>query len=349
MLKFLDRDINFFDVELTNNCALKCPRCPRTQDPITLSRRDIDESFFHFAFPSRLKGLNKSVFHFEGNYGDCIYNPHLFSIIKYLKQSFNAQIRIVTNGSGKTEDYWRNLIGILDKDDEITFSIDGLAHSNHLYRIGSNWSSILNGINLCVGKVKTIWKMVYFSHNENELNEIQLFAKKIGVDEFLMVKSKRFHIGGVDDLRPTRQDLISPISENKTLIKNDLKKKNNEEIVKNIKLRPHCISSKEEFNFISYDGHLSPCCVTAIYKERDSGFPFIDDHELKNLTDLRLRPIDEVLSDERWLKFYELNNSEKRQTNACYKRCGLHTNCNTEISDLGHLSYLPTDRIITKI
>lgn len=342
---FTEHKFNFFDIELTNRCALKCPRCPRTQDPITKEKRDLNLDFFKFAFPFKDTKIKSPTLAFQGTYGDSIYHPEFLEIVRYFKENFDAKIHLTTNGSGKNEIFWHELSSILDRDDYIEFSIDGLKETNHYYRVGAQWDSIQKAISATVGIVKTIWKLVYFSHNEEHIDHIREYAFNLGVDEFLTVKSKRFNDfkSKPDPLRPTNNDFVSASTHNRSLIKNLIKSKqqiSDEKITSLIHLNPYCLSNQT--TFITYDGHLSPCCTSGIYKENVPRFPFISEKELLELSDLRLRPIEEVMLDPRWNIFDQLNNQNLRHCDQCYKRCGLHLD--TDLNPAQDPSYIPSDR-----
>lgn len=341
------KPLKFLDIELTNRCALRCPRCARTQVPLTKEKRDIDLEFFKRAFPERSASVLKgTVFNIEGTYGDAIYHPELIAILRYLKETFSAKIILTTNGSGKSENFWRELVGVLTTDDEIEFSIDGDEHTNQLYRVGADFSTITTALKQTCHKLIVRWKMIYFSHNENEVDRIRNIAESYGVNEFLAVKSKRFSPGKKDDdLKPQDESLISVSSNNRRLIKDLLKKgKEHSQVV----LDPFCLRSNVNPHFLSYDGFLSPCCVTGIYFERTPDFPFISAEELRKMTDLRLRPIDEVLADKRWESFEGLRDQNFKQFKECYKRCGVLCHSLPESKGESHHSYLGEDRVLRK-
>jgi sulfatase maturation enzyme AslB (radical SAM superfamily) len=54
----------------------------------------------------------------------------------------------------------------------ITFSIDGLEDTNKIYRINSEWESIMNGFNTIKKYgIKTVWKFIVFRHNQHQIEE----------------------------------------------------------------------------------------------------------------------------------------------------------------------------------
>ena len=124
---------NSLHIETTTRCTLSCPACPRTiwqeftKQPVVKSDLDVDalEKFLDCE-----SGRNIKEFLLCGDYGDSIYYPDLLKLIERFRDqvSFN----IVTNGSRQTSKFWQNLSDVLTDKDIVTFSIDGLEHTNHL-------------------------------------------------------------------------------------------------------------------------------------------------------------------------------------------------------------------------
>jgi wyosine [tRNA(Phe)-imidazoG37] synthetase (radical SAM superfamily) len=81
-----------------------------------------------------------------GDYGDCIYYPDIFKLIERFRD--RVSFHLVTNGSRRDEKFWTQLSSMLTSTDSITFSIDGLEETNHLYRINSDWHSIITGVGI---------------------------------------------------------------------------------------------------------------------------------------------------------------------------------------------------------
>ena len=67
----------------------------------------------------------------------------------------------------------------------MTFSIDGLADTNKLYRIGINHERVMANAKAFIeagGKAR--WKMIVFKHNEHQIDEAKQLAKDMGFWEF---------------------------------------------------------------------------------------------------------------------------------------------------------------------
>lgn len=188
-------------IETTTRCTLRCPACSRTIFSNRLNRpmphHDVDPDLV-YNFLSCEQGQQIKTLVLCGDYGDSIYYPRLFEFLERFKP--DKQIVLTTNGSYQTEHFWRELAARLESRDEIRFSIDGLEDTNHIYRVNSDWTSIMRGLDIMVKSgVQVIWDLNIFSFNYNKLDEIQQFAESRGA-KFVAKKTSRF----------LRDDLIPP-------------------------------------------------------------------------------------------------------------------------------------------
>jgi MoaA/NifB/PqqE/SkfB family radical SAM enzyme len=165
-------------IETTTRCILACPACPRTtwhnilKKPVTKEDLDVDllEKFLDCE-----TGKKFNRFILCGDYGDCIYYPDLFKLIERFRDQ--VSFTIITNGSRQTENFWNTLAGLMTKQDNIIFSIDGLEDTNHLYRVNADWASIMTGLDIMSkSPVQVHWKTIIFKFNYNKLLEIKNFA-----------------------------------------------------------------------------------------------------------------------------------------------------------------------------
>lgn len=190
---FLEADnIRELHVEITNKCNAACPMCDRNQfggltNPgrglAEWSLEDIDKAF---------KDLpNLKFVYFCGTHGDPIAAKYVFEAVKAAKDA-GAQIEMFTNGSLKTESWWKRFVDILDSGDRITFAIDGI-ETNHLYRQNTDVNKILKHLKIvCDSPVQTRWDYLVFKHNEHEMESSKKMAKELGVDHFRFRRTPRF-------------------------------------------------------------------------------------------------------------------------------------------------------------
>lgn len=256
--------IESLQIETTTRCTLRCPACSRTifTDKVNkpYPHYDIDPdivySFLDCTLGKQIKTLNLC-----GDYGDSIYYPRLFEFLEKFKPT--KTIRLTTNGSYRNEQFWVELCARLDKDDRIVFSIDGLEDTNHLYRINSDWKSIMTGLDV-VSKsgIRLEWETNIFSFNYDKLHTIKEFAESKGA-RFTAKKTHRF---GLDSLKPPEtyvdvEALYSP-------------KYNDSRNI--VIIEPDCINRQR--NLITAQHYYAPCGFmtspnvyfkTALWKERE--------------------------------------------------------------------------------
>lgn len=172
-------------IELSSVCALRCPRCPRSEVADTLLNRQLTLEFFQKQLTEPVLTQVKKIT-FCGNDGDPIYCRDLIKICQWLKDINPAlQIVIVTNGSHKTNDWWHQLGHVLDHQDEINWSIDGWDQaSNEQYRVNSDWHSIVEGIKT-FGSTNQhtfrVWAAIAFRFNQQKLDHMQALAGSLGM------------------------------------------------------------------------------------------------------------------------------------------------------------------------
>lgn len=236
-------NLNVLHLETTSRCTLACPACPRTtwqeitKRPVVKTDLDVDhlEKFLDCSG-------GKKINHFLlcGDYGDSIYYPDLLKLIERFRDrvSFN----MTTNGSRQTDKFWRSLSDLLTDQDTVTFSIDGLEDTNHLYRINSDWASIMNGLDIMANSLANVhWKTIVFEFNYNKLDDIKNFAESKGAT-FHAEKTHRY---GNQQLTPPEQYI-----ETNHLFRDEFSSNQQFEI------EPRC---EKDAMVISSDGYLMPC------------------------------------------------------------------------------------------
>lgn len=176
-------------IEPTNRCTLACPQCPRTQHrDLVISDIDVDVA------ADICSNYDKVVM--AGNHGDTIYHPRLYELISAIKsRKPGIAIHLVTNGAFRSEKWWQHIAPLFDKNDDITFSIDGLPHNNHLYRVNSKWPTIEAGIRTLRAHNPTVrmnWKWIIFKHNQHDIDQGMQLARSLGFNRFIPYWSERY-------------------------------------------------------------------------------------------------------------------------------------------------------------
>jgi len=297
-------------IEISSKCTLKCPRCARQEVPTGLVNTELNLEFFKRNFTPEFIISNVEKITFCGDDGDPIYAHDLIPVIEYIKSIKAVEIVIVTNGSHKKLSWWINLGKLLDYNDTVHFSIDGYDDaSNNLYRVNSDYSSILAGLQTLrsTSRCRIIWAAIAFRFNEDHLEFMQEFAKKLGVDTFQLTKSTKFgriysSYGINDPLEPSikfvssshrfereqieftsRTELVYPVN-----LKLYHKIKNISDIV------PLCEIGNKGL-YIDARGRLFPCCWVANRYSHNNEWQTIADN-----FNLYTRSLTDVLADPFW-------------------------------------------------
>ena len=247
-------DLPSLHIEPTTRCTLGCPRCSRTvllNDygkkflPIT----DLDTQALDDFIDVPVKDIKLS-----GNNGDPIYHRNFLDVVRVAKKHCQS-VKITTNGSGRSTAWWKELNSILDKTDDIKFSIDGIPENFTEYRINGDWKSVKRGLEICAqGPAKTIWKYIVFKYNQNNIQEAQELAQQYGA-EFRVDKSARFEPN--DPYRPSDEYALT-----------DKENAQREfQVVENpnyFQVDPQCDNNSE--HFINSNGYYMPCCYSGDFR-----------------------------------------------------------------------------------
>lgn len=249
------KSVTGLHIEPTNICTLKCAGCARTrfidQWPQHWQNHSLDIDQLLTFLDIDLQDMPMLL---SGNYGDPIYHPQFLEFVSKLKNT-GACLTIVTNGSYRTEQWWKTLTSYLDSKDTICFSIDGSPENFTMYRKNADWNSIETGINIATaGACKTVWKYIPFKFNQNSIDETHILSKNLGIDEFVLSPSDRYD-ELTADLKPDQTNMVGS---RYTSIQR-WKQENAISL-----LDPKCDLGDQ--HFITATGHYSPCCFQADHR-----------------------------------------------------------------------------------
>ena len=296
--------LEHWHIEISGKCPLKCPRCTRQELPGYVNKELSLEWFKeNFLFAKDVKKIT-----FCGDDGDPIYAKDLLSIIEWLKkENPKIQFVIVTNGSFKTRDWWTKLNSLLDKNDNVHFSLDGWdQESNEIYRINCNWDSIVDGIKQLTKPYKT-WAAIAFKFNEQKIEYMRQMALALRFDRFQLTLSTKFgkNYSGYpsnDPLQPsdeyvaqgrfTRQFTSLSTRKWKDSTLDIFTKRFHEVDVSKRSVVPLCLIGNKGL-YINAEGKFFPCCWTGLrYSHNKKLFDYIDFD----------RKLPDVLEDQKWKK-----------------------------------------------
>jgi len=245
--------VNFY-IEPTSKCTLECPLCDRTWFYETFKKRNLHE--INVEHIVKFVGVNAEV-SVGGNNGDPIYHSEFLELCKKFKDN-NCSLHIHTNGSAKTTVWWQKLKNILTKDDCITFALDGLEDTNHLYRKNAKWDSIMTAVKTLKDKdFKMIWQFIPFKHNQHQIHDAKNLSEELGFDEFKLLLSDRWL--GNKDLMPDKE-YVNSYHEHQKAVLVDVKYESN--------MSPACLKNELPSNelYIDAEGDFYPCCWMGSYR-----------------------------------------------------------------------------------
>lgn len=195
MFKFFE--LRQIHLEITNNCQASCPMCNRNinsglENPlIKINNWSLD----NFKFVINEEVLQQiSNFYFCGNFGDPILNNDLLKMCAYSKETNpNVSIVIHTNGSARNFDWWKTLANSLPDNHRVVFALDGLEDTHHLYRIGTNFKTIIENAKAFMSNGGIAeWVFIKFKHNEHQVEKAKQLSKELGFKYFTVKNSSRF-------------------------------------------------------------------------------------------------------------------------------------------------------------
>jgi MoaA/NifB/PqqE/SkfB family radical SAM enzyme len=315
--EFLGVPVRSFNVEITNRCTLGCPECKRTNNPwVRDNLTQLPLDLLERIFPVSEKALHGGLMlNLCGTYGDCIYHSRFHDVIAHFK-SAGLSVMIETNGSHRSLAWWEKTCTLLDESDGITFSVDGLEDTNHIYRINSRWSDIEAAMAYCAPRVYVSWKFIVFSHNEHQIDAAKALAKRLGVRDLTLKKSARFR-EHEDSLAPQRGEYIGLVNLNRRAVRRTRSSGlSADELDRQLSIRPNCRSGKGLA--ITALGYLYPC-TNCESSQTDTWF-----HRNRDHFDLRKRSIEEILDSEKWRELEVLWQRPSTAPGTCAHTCGVH-------------------------
>jgi MoaA/NifB/PqqE/SkfB family radical SAM enzyme len=195
MFKF--NELEEVHLEITNNCQASCPMCQRNrngglENPLIRLTDWTLADYKNIMSPQVLNQI--TGFLFCGNFGDPILNKDLLDMCSYSTQiNPNLNIRIHTNGSARTVEWWGELAQVLPKTHNLIFALDGLEDTHSLYRIGTDFNKILKNAQAFIEAGGTAeWCFIRFKHNQDQVEEARKLSKELGFQNFVMKNSSRF-------------------------------------------------------------------------------------------------------------------------------------------------------------
>ena len=274
-------NIQKLHVEPSSHCNARCPGCARN-----LNGYNIDDLFKKTHLTAERFSDIMSQYPdvrfllFNGNLGDPMMNPHMLSLVDVAKHVH--ELRITTNGSiGKLDTFerlgaMRNII--------MTFSIDGLEDTNHLYRQDVEWDKVMERAKKFIGAGgRAEWKFVIFRHNQHQIDQASAMSKEMGFMSFEVVDHSKNYFPAVnkdgtvshwvlppalgvevDEQRELGKSMSRPGAFNLEQGLKDIRKVRTDFTSKQSYKTFDCEHLREKSVYVSAEGELFPCCYQGI-------------------------------------------------------------------------------------
>jgi len=176
------------NIDISYRCILRCPQCIR--------QKDISQPQIKRSFDLEEKDLKKIIEYYNnsltfcGQISDPIYHPNFLNFLRLLNGQGRA-IRIATNGSGKSREWWEEAYSYGLNENAWYFGVDGIDEKSELYRVGSNFKNVWDMMKLGrdLGHV-IVWQYIIFAYNEQEVDRAIEIAKEENF-ALLFIKTNR--------------------------------------------------------------------------------------------------------------------------------------------------------------
>lgn len=185
-------NISALHLELATKCNAACPGCPRflRNSPNVdhnLIQTEINLQQFKEWFPVEL--LSR-VYNWIicGTHGDPLTCTDLYEILEYICEHSPGNIQINTNGGLRGIDYFKKIGNLFAQLKEyngvvprrvVTFSIDGLEDTNHIYRKNVRWQKVWNNmLSYKSTGAEAHWDFLQFYHNVHQIEQARKLAEQ---------------------------------------------------------------------------------------------------------------------------------------------------------------------------
>lgn len=319
--------IDTINAELSNYCNAACPMCARFDSEQNLVK-DITNNA-HTTLEEIRDKIGKRViknlrnFYSCGNLGDGSMNPQCIEIYEHVKScNKNTSLSLNTNGGARDKEFWKDLakLGVA-----VTFSIDGLEDTNHLYRRRVKWDKLMENIESFISAGgEAHWDFLVFKHNQHQLEQAKEMSKTMGFKSFRKKATTRWNDFDKDG-NWLQRDSIS-IDGYKLAKANDdnVADVDNSRDVKNKEVKLTRILCKSFHNkieiFLHANGNVSPCCWLGDLNIHESK-NIIKDYKSVNI---RHTELEEILNGHYFQEIWKGINGmpQEHRLQTCQQVCG---------------------------
>lgn len=266
------QDIKDVHLEPATLCNARCPWCPRNfwgynyngGYPETYLTLEQVKHIFSDNFLNQLTSI-----YINGNFGDIVMNPEGADIVEYFSNvNSNLDITISTNGAARDQNFWARLA---KAGATISFGIDGLGNTHHLYRQNTRWDVVIKNAKFFIEYGGTAeWKFIVFDHNQHQIDECRHLSEQMGFKRFVVADDGR-NTAPVFDNNGNFSHVIGKYTGHTDFDKLFLSKTNDEILLEDIVVDKtpcttvECDTVNKKSIYIAANGEVYPCCWTGLY------------------------------------------------------------------------------------
>ena len=324
-------NLNTINAELSNYCNSACPMCPRFDFDLNLIKEITNNSHTNLKVIKNSIGSNilsqLELFYSCGVLGDGAMNPECVEIYEYVKTSGTHVTSLNTNGGLRTTDFWRALA---ETETDVTFAIDGLEDTNHLYRRNVKWDRVIENVQAFIGAGgKANWDFLIFKHNEHQIEQAEALSKKLGFNSFKRKYTTRWDDFDSDGNWIQRESIqvndykLEKVTRETEAPGLDITQKSKiNDTFQTRKINCNSYHQNRSEIYLAANGEVSPCCWLGDLKTHEAK-NIIKDYTKININHTSL---EDILEGE---FFNELANGIQGKENAyrlqtCYHTCGVN-------------------------
>ena len=257
-------EIKQVHLEISSICNARCPGCPRNLFGYPFNNGYIEHNMSLNEAQTIFKNIITQLthVHINGNFGDAVANNDTPAIVEWMLESNpSLKIRINTNGSAQSNQFWQRLgkAGIM-----VEFGIDGIGSTHGLYRQDTNYDTILkNAKTFMEAGGKAVGKFIDLGYNSNEFNELKETLLELGFLRVIKINNPREDLSSYDK----KGNLVFEVKRKDPTIFDELEIRKNIDLTldditqgKIVKSCVDCQAQERKEIYISSIGDVYPCC-----------------------------------------------------------------------------------------
>ena len=237
-------------IEPTTSCNLRCPECPSGLRNFTRPTGMLNLDFYKKIIDEVYKDTLSITFYFQG---EPFLNSDFLNMVNYASQK-KMHTSTSTNAHFINDETAQKIVksGL----DRLIISIDGTTQETYeQYRIGGNLNKVINSTKYLVNSKKKlqsktphlIFQFLVVKPNEHQINDIEMLAKQLNVDEIRFKTAQIYNYQQGNSLIPSI-DAFSRYKRNA----------DGTYVLKN-KLPSQCWKMWHS-TVVTWDGKVLPCC-----------------------------------------------------------------------------------------